>query len=514
MLLSELVSKLDLRRGLPADILQAADQIEVSGVTADSRDVRPGYAFVAIPGTKVDGRAFIGAAAKAGASAIFSPKAGAGEKPAHQAVEHPRAQEPTTDALVLTVDKPREILAKAAAALFPQQPEQIAAVTGTNGKTSVAQFTCQMWEHLEIKAASLGTLGVSAPGFEDIPPLTTPDPVALHKGLQRLSQAGYSHLALEASSHGLDQRRLEGMRISAGAFTNLTRDHLDYHHTMENYRAAKLRLFSDLVKTGGLAVANADVPEMRLIREICVDRGLRLLDYGHGAEHLRLLETLPHEAGQEMVFELEGVRHRVDLPLVGSFQAHNVLCALGILLGMSSKGARACGDQSCQDRAVEALAGLKGVRGRMEHVGTRAGGGSVFVDYAHTPDALETALTGLKPHVSGRMIAIFGCGGDRDPGKRPQMGAVVKRLADVAILTDDNPRTENPADIRRDARRGAPNALEIGDRRQAISTGIEMLKPGDVLLVAGKGHESGQDIGSKVLPFDDAAVSRELLGDI
>lgn len=500
MQLSDLLAGLtgDVEPGI-SDAHWDTDGIEITGITSDSRLVRPGFVFVAIPGTRIDGRTFIPSALAAGAAAILVPAEGWVCGPSGRPIQNGRP------APIIPVPNLRRALARLAATLHPGQPDVIAAITGTNGKTSVACFTRDLWAALGRRSVSIGTLGVSAAGFADFPALTTPDPIALHAGLHRLASAGYSHLAIEASSHGLDQHRLDGLRVRAAGFTNLTRDHLDYHGTMDAYRAAKLRLFEGLVAQGGIAVANADSGEFEAIRRIAHVRDLHLIDYGRKAERLRLTGTEPHAAGQRMTGQIDGVDFQVDLPLVGSFQAGNVLCALGLAAGTEPEWRDAVA--ACLD----ALPSLRGVRGRMERVGMRANGGAVYVDYAHTPDALDTALSAIRPHVGGRLIVVFGCGGDRDPGKRPLMGESVERLADIGILTDDNPRTEDPAEIRRQTLVGAPHAREIGDRRAAIFEGVRMLGPGDVLLVAGKGHETGQTIGTDVLPFDDAAVAREAL---
>jgi UDP-N-acetylmuramoyl-L-alanyl-D-glutamate--2,6-diaminopimelate ligase len=460
---------------------------EVTGLTADSRAVRPGYLFAALPGTKADGRSFIPQAVAAGAVAVLTDSA--------EGLEALTRRTPPVH--VVADANPRRRLALMAAKLHAPQPETVAAVTGTNGKTSTASFARQIWSLLGRRAASLGTLGVVGPDFEKPGALTTPDPVTLHQELKSLADSGVSHVCLEASSHGLDQFRLDGVEVGIAAFTNLTRDHLDYHLTMDAYLAAKARLFDVVMRPGGTAVLNADVPETGELAALCRRRGHRILAFGEsGTADLRLVERRPTPEGQDLVLEIFGRRHSVRLPLAGTFQTMNVLAALGIAIG-SGEDALA---------AVETLPRLGGVPGRLERVGPQ-----VYVDYAHTPDALETVLKALRPHAEKRLVCVFGAGGDRDPGKRPLMGAVVARLADAAIVTDDNPRSEDPAAIRAAILAACPGAREIGDRAEAIGTAIRELAPGDVLVIAGKGHERGQIVKGVVHPFDDAAVARAAL---
>jgi UDP-N-acetylmuramoyl-L-alanyl-D-glutamate--2,6-diaminopimelate ligase len=316
--------------------------------------------------------------------------------------------------------------------------------------------------------------------------------------LAEVAAAGVDHLILEASSHGLDQHRLDGVRLKAAAFTNLSRDHFDYHASFADYLAAKRRLFSELLPPEGIAVLNADQPEYAPLAEVCRGRGIGVVDFGRQAGRLRLLAQEPDSDGQDLRFNLDGSEHRVRLGLVGSFQATNVLAALGLVV--------ACGADPAA--AIAALPDLHGVRGRLERITGHPKGAQVFVDYAHTPDALAQALGALRPHAGGRLVALFGCGGDRDPGKRPQMGQVAAARADRVVVTDDNPRSEDPALIRRAILAACPGAVEIGDRREAIRSALAALEPGDVLLIAGKGHESGQIVGDRVLPFDDASEVR------
>ena len=388
---------------------------------------------------------------------------------------------------------------------YAPQPATIAAVTGTNGKTSVAAFTRQIWAHHGLGAASLGTLGIVGPDFAEPGSLTTPDPVALHRALQRLAARGIDHVALEASSHGLDQFRLDGLTLSAAAFTNLTRDHLDYHGDMAAYFAAKRRLFAELLPRGGAAVINLDSSEGRELAALCRGRGQRVIGFGADAlADLRLISARPEGAGQTLLLEAFGTRRALLLPLMGEFQAMNALAALGLAVATGVPAGE----------ALDALAALQGAPGRMEHAATHPNGAPIIVDYAHTPDALETALTALRPHCRGRLVVVFGCGGDRDAGKRPMMGAIAERLADRVIVTDDNPRSEDAASIRRAILAAAPKAREIGDRGSAIRAAVAMLEPGDVLLLAGKGHERGQIVGDTVLPFDDAEMARAAVAEI
>ena len=466
--------------GLPAGIA-------VAGLTADSRRVEPGMVFVAVAGSRADGLCYAADAAKRGAAVII----GEGERPA----DLPKAIP------YIRVADARAALARAATRLHPRQPATVAAVTGTNGKTSVVAFTRQIWATLGMKAASLGTLGLSAPAGEIKGSLTTPDPVELHQLLDRLAGEGVTHLAMEASSHGLDQRRLDGVRLAAGAFTNLTRDHLDYHQTLEAYRTAKLRLFDTLLPAGAAAVVNADSAEAGIIATIAARRGLRPVSVGRRGEDLALRATKPEGFGEILTLRAGGKDHRVKFPLVGAFQVSNALVAAGLAIATGAAAAD----------AIAALERLTGATGRLERVGEK-NGAPIFVDYAHTPDALANALDALKPYAK-RLLVVFGCGGDRDPGKRPLMGEIAVRRATRVIVTDDNPRTEDPATIRRAILQAAPGAVEIGDRAAAIKAAVAELSPGDVLLIAGKGHETGQILGDRTVPFSDHAAVRAALGE-
>lgn len=477
----------DLCADLPLD--PRAASLDVSGLTADSRAVRPGFVFAALKGTQADGHRFIPDARAKGAVAVLSD---------HVDPDYAGQIAFVTDA------NPRRRLALMAAAFFNAQPKHIAAVTGTNGKTSVANFTAQIWAKLGLKSASLGTLGLHGAGIDEKVAHTTPDPVRLHELLSIAKRAGVEHLALEASSHGLDQYRLDGVMPQAAAFTNLTRDHMDYHASVEAYFAAKLRLFDTLLPASGTAVINMDSALGAKLEDICRRRGQRLIRYGQLGTELKLLSAVPHAGGLEMEVEAFGVRRTVDLPLVGGFQAGNVLAALGLVVG--------CGGHVAE--AWEVLAGLDGVPGRMQKAAQGRNGASVFVDYAHTPDALETVLRAARPHTTQRLVVVFGCGGDRDRGKRPLMGEVAIKLADRVYVTDDNPRSEDAASIRAAIMAAAPGAIEIGDRRNAIFTAVQDLQPGDLLLLAGKGHEQGQIVGTDVRPFDDLLVAREAVSAI
>ena len=470
----------DLAAGPGADVA-------VTGITADSRAVAPGVVFAGLPGVKADGAAFAAEAVRRGAVAVL---VGAeAEVPADLGVP------------VLRDADPRRRLALMAARLHAPQPETVVAVTGTAGKTSVADFTRQILAAAGRKAASLGTLGVVTAEGTRYGSLTTPDPVALHETLAGLAREGITHVALEASSHGLDQRRLDGVRFAAGAFTNLGRDHMDYHPTVEAYLAAKLRLFDTLLPPGAAAIVDPAEPMAGRVARVAATRGLKVLTVGPEGEAVRLVEATPAGTGQRLVVTAGGERHEVVLPLLGGFQVSNALVAAGlaIAVGVAPKD------------AVAALAGLEGAPGRLDLVGRTADGAPVFVDYAHKPDALEAVLATLRPITDGRLIVVFGAGGDRDRGKRPLMGAVAARLADVAIVTDDNPRSEDPATIRAAILAAAPGAVEIGDRAAAIERAVAMLAEGDILVVAGKGHEPGQIVGDRVLPFSDHAVARAAL---
>jgi UDP-N-acetylmuramoyl-L-alanyl-D-glutamate--2,6-diaminopimelate ligase len=445
--------------------------------------------FAALPGSRVDGRAFIPDAVSRGAVAVLAP----------QGTEWPPGVPPRP---MLVDPEPRRRLAELAAGLAGGQPRVMVAVTGTNGKTSTVEFLRQIWAADGRSAASLGTLGLTAPGFEPGPGLTTPDPVSLSETLAALARKGVQHAAIEASSHGLDQFRLDGVRLAAAAFTNLTRDHLDYHGSMAGYRAAKLRLFAELLPAGAPVVASSDMDGATLeaLGEIAARRRLVLRTVGESGSAMRLLGTMPRPDGQVLRVALAGQEREVVLPLPGRFQADNALMAAELAMALGERD------------ALERLGSLTGVRGRLELAARLPNGAAVYVDYAHTPDALERLLTALRPHTSGRLHVVFGAGGDRDRGKRPLMGAAAARFADVAIVTDDNPRSEDPATIRAAVLAACPGGRDGGDRESAIAAALDGLGAGDVLAVAGKGHEQGQTIGGTVVPFDDVSVVRRLAG--
>lgn len=457
---------------------------EITGLTADSRAVRPGFLFAAFAGTKTDGRRFIADAVARGAAAILT------DEPDDTAQRFPAVT-------VVRDPNPRRRLALLAARFHAPQPHVIAAVTGTSGKTSVASFTRQIWTLLGEKAASIGTLGIVAPEFSRYGSRTTPDPVSLHRDLAKLARHGVGHVVLEASSHGLDQYRLDGLALRAAAFTNLSRDHLDYHPDMGLYLDAKLRLFRELLPETGVAVLNADSDVFGRVSASCRQR---VIAYGTGVDaQIRLLSRRPLPEGQDVDLDLMGCRGGVRLPLIGAFQAENVLAASGLAI--------ACG--ASPERVLAVLSRLQGVPGRLELAATHPSGAPIYIDYAHKPDALEQVLRALRPHTEGRLVVAFGCGGDRDQGKRPVMGAVAARLADQVIVTDDNPRGEDPAAIRAAILAACPGAREIGGREDAIGAAIAGLLPRDLLVIAGKGHETGQIVGDRTLPFDDAEVARE-----
>lgn len=449
--------------------------LPIAGLAADSRQVKPGYLFAALAGVNTDGARFAEDAVARGAVAVLA------------------ADKIDVGVPVIVEADPRRALALIAARFFGRQPETAVAVTGTNGKTSVASFTRQLWSDAGLPAASLGTVGVTSPNGTKVLRHTTPDPIELHGLLAALSDEPVTHLALEASSHGLQQRRLDGVALKAGAFTNISRDHLDYHANFEDYFAQKLRLFTDLLPPGATAVIDMDSDESARVADAAKARGLNVLTVGRAGETLRLVSAEIEGFAQRLEIEHAGKTYTVLLPLVGEFQASNALVAAGLTM---ATGASA-------DAVLPRLANLQGATGRLELVGTSQYGAPVFIDYAHTPDALAKALDALRPYAAKRLFVVFGCGGDRDRGKRPQMGAVAADKSDVVIVTDDNPRGEDPAAIRDEILVAVPGGREIGDRASAISEAIRMLRAGDVLLVAGKGHETGQTIGTRVIPFSD-----------
>jgi UDP-N-acetylmuramoyl-L-alanyl-D-glutamate--2,6-diaminopimelate ligase len=473
---------------LPAGIAAppGADSIHVTGITAASAAVGPGAIFAGLPGSKIDGASFAADAIERGARAIVVGKGSGVTVPDGVAL--------------IEVENPRALLAKIAARFAGAQPRCAVAVTGTSGKTSVADFTRQIFASLGHSAASIGTIGIVKPGGAIYGSLTTPDPVTLHAMLAELAGEGVTHLAFEASSHGLDQHRLDGVELAAAAFTNLGRDHMDYHPSLEAYLKAKLRLFTELLDPGRPAVINSDGAEADKVSAAAKARGLRILTVGTSGETLKRTALNRDGFQQVMGVSCEGQSYEVRLPLVGSYQAENALVAAGLAIAVGEKTAD----------VLAALSDLKGVPGRLEIVGER-NGGLVVIDYAHKPEALAAALDACRPFATGRLISVFGCGGDRDKGKRPIMGSVSVEKADVTIVTDDNPRTETAADIRSQILAGAPGAKEIGDRAEAIQSAIAMMMPGDVVLIAGKGHETGQIIGNRVVPFSDHDEVRRAL---
>ncbi len=478
-----------LRRDLDEDPV-------VTGVTADSRKVSKGTLFCALPGLTPgsgnDGRDFIPQALEKGAAAVLAPEG---------------TQVDALSSVLVKVGDVRRAYALAARAFYGVQPKTCVAITGTNGKTSVATFCRQIFAELGHRSASMGTLGVvKQAGPEETavtgPGLTTPDAADLARHLSDLAKDGVTHLALEASSHGIDQRRLDGVQLSAAGFTNLTQDHLDYHATMDAYRSAKLRLFEHLLPRGKTAVLNADSDSYNQFAAMSILSGLSVMSVGERGRGLVLTGRDLTVDGQILYIEHQGKKYETKLPLAGLFQASNALVAAGLVI--------ATGEEPGQ--VLAALSRIKGARGRLERVGSKRNAAEVYVDYAHTPDGLETVLKALRPHTQGQLVCVFGCGGDRDRGKRPLMGAIAEKMADRAIVTDDNPRTEDPAAIRAEVLAGmSSKAVEIGDRKKAIFEAVASLKTGDVLVVAGKGHEQGQIVGDKVLPFDDATVVKQAL---
>jgi UDP-N-acetylmuramoyl-L-alanyl-D-glutamate--2,6-diaminopimelate ligase len=477
-----------LRSLLDGDGLTAGTaDIAVTGLASDSRRVKAGDLFFALSGARADGAKFVPEAIAKGASAVVVERGMAADG----------WQVP-----VIGADNPRRALAIAAARFHGRQPRHCVAVTGTNGKTSVASFVRQIWQSMGLSAASLGTIGVVGPNGEESLGLTTPDPVELHAILARLAgEQAVSHLALEASSHGLAQHRLDGVHIEAGAFTNISRDHLDFHPTFEDYFAAKMRLFAELLPAGAPAVVNADADRAQEVAAIARRRGLKPFLVGRSGGPLKLRSVGRRGLGQRLDIDAAGTTHSILLPLVGDFQAANALVAAGLVIATGGG----------EEPTLQALERLQGAKGRLERIGETDAGAVVFIDYAHTPDALQSVLQSLRPYVRGKLSVVFGAGGDRDPGKRPQMGRAAAKYADVAYVTDDNPRNEEPALIRAAILAGHPGATEIADRAEAIRAAVEGLEAGDVLLVAGKGHETGQIVKGMVRPFSDHEVVRKAI---
>lgn len=453
---------------------------DIVGLASDSRAVKQGYLFAALSGSREDGCKYIPQAEENGAIAVLA------------------AEGETKRAVLVRDPEPRRRLAQMAARFYPRQPEIVAGVTGTNGKTSTARFSAQLWTMLGRGGASLGTLGAFGPHYEKTLAHTTPDPIVLHRTLDEMTAAGATHLTMEVSSHALVQHRADGVKFRVAAFTNITQDHLDYHPDFESYLAAKTRLFTELLPKDGAAVVNADGFGGDRVEASARAAGLRTMTTGARGADLRIARAAPHAGGRSMEVEHAGGVVSIDFPFIGAFQAENALLAAGVVIASGF----AAGD------VLSLLPKLDGVPGRMQRV-IEENGAAVYIDYAHTPDAIATALAAIRPHVKNRLIAIIGAGGDRDKTKRPHMGRAAALGADLVIVADDNPRSEDPAEIRRQVLAGAPKAMEIGDRHEAIAAAVAMLKKGDVLLIAGKGHETGQIVGDATLPFDDAAVARE-----
>lgn len=471
-----------------SQVIKTERDIAITGLTADSRQVRPGYAFVAVQGFKSNGNQYIEDALMHGASVIVAPTG--------------TILPVGTTAILIEEDNTRLALANMAAKFYGQQPDVIVSVTGTSGKTSVVNFTQQLWSLYGItQSASLGTLGVRGPGLVRSGSLTTPDTVSLHAELADLAAVGITHLAIEASSHGLDQYRLDGVKMTAAGYTNLSRDHLDYHIDMEAYFIAKSRLFTEVLKRNGTAVLNADDEYFERLAALCIKTGHKVISYGKKAKDIRIIERSLQPMGQHLKLEVVGKKFDVTIPLVGEFQVMNALCALGLVLA---------GDGDVES-VTPLLSQLRGVSGRLELVPGHPTGAAIYVDYAHKPAAVEAVLNTLRPHTQGRLITVIGCGGNRDVGKRPIMGRIAAGLSDLVIITDDNPRHEKPSDIRAAMMEGAPDAIEIGNRHEAIEWAVTRLQEGDVLVIAGKGHEQGQIIGDVVEPFDDIAEAKKAI---
>ncbi len=464
----------------------SARKIEISGLAIDSRNVKPGYLFAAFPGVQTDGSHFLSDAIARGAVAVLIKDG---------------VDLPDSPVFRVAAPNPRRRFATMVAKFYGPQPDTIAAVTGTNGKTSVASFTRQIWEALSLKAASVGTLGVKARDYDYALSLTTPDPITLHEQMRELKRRGVEHVACEASSHGLAQYRLDGLNVRAAAFTNLTRDHLDYHESEDDYFYSKARLFGEVMKPGGVAVLNMDDAYAGDLECLCWGRGHKIIRVGTKEGDIRLLESRPGDGYQNLTVAYGADVHDLTLPLVGGFQASNALVAAALAIG--------CGAEPAA--ALKAVEGLEPVPGRIELIGRHPTGAPVYVDYAHTPDALKTVLRAVRPHVEGKLVVVFGCGGDRDKGKRPVMGAIAAAEADRVYVTDDNPRSEDAATIRKEILARCPDGIEVGDRRQAIREAVSGLAKGDVLVIAGKGHETGQIVGDEILPFSDGSEARAAL---
>ncbi|MEQ8405748.1 MAG: UDP-N-acetylmuramoyl-L-alanyl-D-glutamate--2,6-diaminopimelate ligase [Oceanicaulis sp.] len=452
--------------------------LEIKGLALDSRKVEPGDLFAALPGVKTDGRKFIDSAVEKGAVAVLAPAGTQADVPLIEADDAPGA------------------LAVMAARFHPAQPSTIAAVTGTNGKSSTVEFLRQIWAAAGIATAALGTLGVTRASGRTEVGYTTPDAIALHRSIDALASEGVTHLAMEASSHGLKQKRMDGVKVTAAAFTNLTQDHLDYHPDFDDYFNAKLGLFNRVAAEGAPAVINMDSDWSAKMAEGAKSAGHEIITIGWRGRDLAITEIVPHPTSQTLRFSWLGEAFEVELPLIGEFQTSNALtaAALAVVTGVAPS------------KAFPALAGLKGVAGRLEQVGETRDGTPIFIDYAHTPDGLDKLLRAVRPHTQGRVVLVFGAGGDRDPSKRAKMGAIAAKLADTVFVTDDNPRSEDPVKIRKQVLEGCPDCVEIADRSEAIKAAIQGLEAGDTLVITGKGHETGQIVGDRVLPFNEPEI--------
>ncbi len=450
--------------------------VEIKGLSSDSRKTKSGDLFFALKGVTTDGAKFAQMAAANGAAAIVC-----------------ESEIGDVGIPAIKTDDARELLFRAANAFYSKQPETIIAITGTNGKSSTVDFLRQIWDFCGHSAASLGTLGaITKDGTVNLG-FTTPDPIALHANLENLAEKGITHVAMESSSHALMQKRMHGAKLKAGAFSNLTQDHLDYHETMENYRDAKMILFNTLLPKGAPAVVNADAEFAPDFEKCAIESGLDLKLVGWRGTYLKIQELWPKPASQRIDYRFDNKTYTVEIPLIGEFQALNATMAAGLALSLGEK----------PETVFAAMNTLSPVKGRMEHLGHTASGAHIFVDYAHTPDGLDVLLRAIRPHAPGKIILVFGCGGDRDKTKRPKMGAIGAKYADIVIVTDDNPRSENPPTIRAEILEAVPNGQEIGDRKTAIETAIAMAQNGDAVIIAGKGHETGQIVGDKILPFSD-----------
>jgi UDP-N-acetylmuramoyl-L-alanyl-D-glutamate--2,6-diaminopimelate ligase len=468
---------------------------KLNGLTQDSRAVKRGYLFAALPGSKADGRKFISDAIQNGASVILAPTGA-------------MLPEGSGDVVLITDDNPRRKLALLAAEFYGKQPDFIAAVTGTNGKTSTAHFVRDLWKMRGLKAASIGTLGVRTADTVRSGSLTTPDPVSLQAELADLAAVGVTHLVMEASSIGLHQHRLDGVKVKAAAYTNLSWDHLDYHSDMDSYFESKMRLFAEVLEKTGTAILNADTPEFEQLVKMTGSRGCDVISYGFDGEDIKILEAKPTPSGKATKIQVLGKVYDIEFPVAGAFQLMNAMCALGICIAEDPD------DRDEIDALVQGLTQLHGPPGRMQLVPGHKKGAAVYVDYAHTPDALKNVLEALRPHTSGKLFCVFGCGGDRDSSKRPAMGEIAAKIADEVIVTDDNPRSEKPEFIRAEILKAAPRAKEIGERREAIRAAVKALEPGDILVIAGKGHEQGQVFADRTEPFDDVTEAAKAIKEM